>query len=313
MQATRAGRSFHLDMPFGRRTFTMKNEAACSEWYEAIRPCLSKWEIGHFYEVAVGNRDSTFTLIADHRATGTRTILRQIRWQLDPYRNSFEYAMMECEVYASLGHPNVRAASDILVSHDTAYVVIPLAHGTIDELNFAWNEKPVEEVRELARQLLAGAAALHEAGYIHHDMKSCHVHYVRKKDGTIRYMHAGLGAIERMDSDGVVPWKCYVVTDPCYAAPEMKGVINYIKRTGTTGKVDVFSIGCILGEYISNLQMNGKGAYKRLLKSRHEFDKRFKVWDTADESMKQFVMTLLQPDAEKRPTASQALRHPWLQ
>ncbi len=310
---SRSGNSLHVDMGDGRQTITFQDANACTEWFEAMKPCSENWTIGQYYEFPLGNKPGhAMTVTANHRVSGTRVVMRQMCWEVQAYRATFAHALMEAELYAALNHPNVLQASDVLISQDTAYIVLPDIHGTIDSMNYEWNQKSPAQVKDLARQLLSGAEALHEARCVSHTIHCGNIGYVRNKDGSIRYLITDLSGVERANDDGIVPWKCYTVTKPQYAAPEMKGVRNYMMGKGTTGKVDVFAIGCALGEFILNKCMYGKNANRILLRDSHDFRPDLRMWDGADCDMKRFVGSLVERSMKKRPTASEALRDPWL-
>lgn len=310
---SRSGNNVHVDMIDGRHTFTFQNANVCTEWFEAMKPSSENWEIGKYYEIAFGNKHGhAMTVLANHRGTGARVVVRQMCWEVQAYRATFPHAMMEAEAHAELNHPNLIRACDVLISQDTAYIILPNTHGTIDSMNYEWNVKSPAQVKELAKQLLSGAQALHKAGYVNHAIHCGNIGYVRKSDGSVRYLITDMGGIESANANGVVPWKCYTVTKPQYAAPEMKGACNYMMGKGTTGKVDVFAIGCALGEFILNKCMYGKNASRVLLRDSHDFRPNLKMWDSADPDMKRFVRSLVERNTKNRPTASQALQHPWL-
>lgn len=312
-RSKQSGCKLHIENNEEDIVFSFRDESICKKWHDGLKPCMEKWEIGKYYEIAVGkSTGQSISTFAIHRVTGTRVVLRQFCWEVAAYRNTFEHALMECNTYANLTHPNVHQACDVLISESTAYTVLPMLHGTLPVMNYPWNKKSQEQVRELAFQLLSGVGAIHKSGHVIHCLNSESVGYVRKSDGSLRYIITDLSGLEKMNERGVVPWKCYTSSKPQYAAPETKGMINYVSGRGTTPKVDVFAVGCVLGEFVLNLCMYGRNASNVLRRDKYDFRPNLKMWNVADPEMKRFIALLVEPKVSERPTVSQALQHPWM-
>lgn len=311
---SREGCTINVKTPDKIHIMSFENEEVCRSWFESMLPCSECWKIGCFYETDTPTHtERRITASATHRNTGTRVIMRVINWDKSSYRSRFEDALMESDVHACLNHPNVHPACDILMSKTASYIILPSIHGTVDVMNYEWNRKRPDQVRDLARQLLSGALALHKAGFVSHTIHSENVGYIRNKDGSLRYLISDLSGMERIGSNGVVPWKCYTCTKAQYAAPEMKGSFNYMKGRGTTGKVDVFAIGCVLGEFVLNQCLFGRNAYKIFRRERYDLRDNLKMWNVAELEMKKYVGLLVEPDVNKRPNATQALKHSWME
>ena len=97
------------------------------------------------------------------------------------------------------------------------------------------------------------------------------------------------------------------VGTPYYVAPE-------VLTEDYTNKCDVWSVGVIAYTVLCGyLPFDGKedGETLRLVQAGHlEFPS--PDWDDIGEEAKQFVQSMLQKDPRERPSATEALRHPWV-
>ena len=93
-----------------------------------------------------------------------------------------------------------------------------------------------------------------------------------------------------------------------YAAPEI------MLREGHGKAVDLWSLGVITYTLLCGYSPFRSESIKDLIEEtrsgRVVFHERY--WKGVSKDAKDFILTLLQPDPSKRPTAEEALKHPWL-
>nr|WP_281721713.1 serine/threonine-protein kinase [Nitrosomonas nitrosa] len=97
-------------------------------------------------------------------------------WGLDRFRE-------EARTLARLRHPNIVATLRFFAAHETAYLVMDYIEG--DSLGTVLNRVGTlgeVEVLELLDGLLSGLSAVHEAGYLHRDIKPDNV-FIRRDSG----------------------------------------------------------------------------------------------------------------------------------
>ena len=151
--------------------------------------------------------------------------------------------------------------------------------------------------------LLSGLAHIHAQGIVHRDVKPENVLFAR--DGKAVLVDFGVAA--HMDDHIEMARK---VGSLGYCAPEI------ITNTAYDEKVDCFSVGVTLffmlygrrpftGKDTSETAQNTVGARVRF----SSFCRRFPV---SGDGYKVLIRGLLQKTGERRPTAEQALGHPWL-
>jgi mitogen-activated protein kinase kinase kinase len=158
------------------------------------------------------------------------------------------------------------------------------------------------------RQILQGLAYLHGRDIIHRDIKGANILVDNK--GNVKISDFGIskrvevsqlsnpakgGAINRSSLQGSVFWM----------APEV------VKQTSYTLKADIWSLGCLIVEMFT-----GEHPFPNC----NQMQAIFRIGgsakpdtpDTASENAKSFLDQTFELDFEKRPTASELLKHPFL-
>jgi serine/threonine protein kinase len=157
-----------------------------------------------------------------------------------------------------------------------------------------------QSVRKMARKLFSGLCWLHERGIIHRDVKPENV--MVTGDGDVRLLDFGI-ATPTWDNEAMIRASGSLG----HVAPEV------MRLKLPTGKSDCFSMGTLLfgaicgvkpfvGANMQELtQRNYKSKYsKRLLK------------DLSPDAI-DLITALLEKKPDRRPSAWESLRHPWLQ
>jgi serine/threonine-protein kinase len=149
----------------------------------------------------------------------------------------------EAVAAAKIAHPAVVAATDFGREGDgTFYLVLEYAPGRT--LRALTDEGPIEPHRALriARQILAAAAAAHEAGIIHRDLKPENV-VVQEPGDTVKVLDFGVAKLE--EAGNVLTRAGALYGTPAYMAPE-QALGSAIDR-----RVDLYAIGIILHELVT--------------------------------------------------------------
>ena len=161
----------------------------------------------------------------------------------------------------------------------------------------------VTELRRYVRQALSGIQYCHENGIIHSDLKIENL-LVHESDGSSNLLLCDFGLSQREDP-----------TIGGYVMHELSGSGGYIAPECKEGKVvtkaiDIWSFGICL--YQMAVGYKPQAIDRRFMKKGVvPFDD--KDWESFDKSLKELVSWCLEVDPSKRPTASDALEHPWLQ
>jgi serine/threonine protein kinase len=151
-------------------------------------------------------------------------------------------------------------------------------------------------------QLLSALQSMHKRGIIHRDIKTENVILVDNDEDQVKLVDFGL-ATQDWDAKEMLR-RC---GSPGYVAPE-------VLRSDEYGcKADCFSIGVLL-----HILLVGRGPfYGKTLEAMLARNMMCKVKRRTlahlSEEAQDFVLSLLQSEPELRPTAAEALEHPWFQ
>jgi serine/threonine protein kinase len=141
-----------------------------------------------------------------------------------------EQALREARLMARLDHPNLLRIHDAGRSGDFLYLVLELMDGgSLEGLRLA----PPARLSELARQLLSGLQALHEARILHRDIKPANC-LARLRDGRVKLADLGLAVDPSSSHDsrlaGTLP----------FMAPEL------FEGSGFDARTDLYALGLTL-------------------------------------------------------------------
>ena len=145
-------------------------------------------------------------------------------------------ALIAAEIAAAraLRHDNVCRIIDAGRVDDRVFFTMELAEGTLaSELSGAWIERPLATVLADAADVVAGVAALHDAGLVHRDIKPQNI--LRMSDGRLTVADFGLAVWFGRDWE-----RPLLVGTPGYMAPECALAMPADRRS------DIWSLGVVL-------------------------------------------------------------------
>jgi formylglycine-generating enzyme required for sulfatase activity len=138
-------------------------------------------------------------------------------------REHFEWGLTrfrdEARALIRLHHPNIVLTLRLFTAHGTAYIVMNYVEGaSLKDLLSGGRTLPEPEIRALLDPLLDGLAAVHEAGYLHRDLKPGNI-YVRTADR--RPVILDFGAAR--EALGRETQTLSAIVSPGYSPPEQYG------------------------------------------------------------------------------------------
>jgi serine/threonine protein kinase/HAMP domain-containing protein len=141
------------------------------------------------------------------------------RWPEDNefYLNGLECFLIEARTLATFRHSNIVRVARFFEAHRTAYMVLEYERG--QPLKQWWDKHKTmgeQQLLSLVQPLLDGLSVVHEAGYLHRDIKPDNI-YVRKEDGSwvlldfgaARQTVGGMQAMADVVTPGYAPLEQY--------------------------------------------------------------------------------------------------------
>eukprot|EP01024_Parvocaulis_polyphysoides_P047334 TRINITY_DN4487_c2_g1_i2.p1 TRINITY_DN4487_c2_g1~~TRINITY_DN4487_c2_g1_i2.p1 ORF type:complete len:360 (-),score=82.51 TRINITY_DN4487_c2_g1_i2:358-1437(-) len=215
----------------------------------------------------------------------------------------------EIDVLTKVNHPNCIKLYAVYITNRKVYIVTELVSGgeLLDRVteNGSFSEN---HAAMLIKQILEGVKYLHSPGIVHRDLKLENMIMLNEEeDSPVKIADFGLSKF--FSPDTVLSTVC---GSPQYVAPEVLGVAQGAEQYSSA--VDMWSVGVILFILLSGYSPfddeNDAVLFQKIREGDYDADD--PIWDEVSEEAKDLVSKLLNVNADKRLSAEQALKHPWI-
>lgn len=216
-----------------------------------------------------------------------------------------ELLRSEVAVCMSVDHPHIARVHEVLETTDELHIVMEnMAGGELYQRLQARRQFSEAEAAAAARQMLLAVAYLHAHRVAHRDLKLENFMYEAAGSDHLKLIDFGLAQHWGSGPQAELRNFCGSVH---YIAPEV------VQKDFYTEKADMWSLGIIVYTLLAGTTMyDGRDEQEILRKiqsGEHQFSPRFPAHSAL---AKDFVKQLLAFDPESRPSAADALRHPWI-
>lgn len=277
---------------FSVRNFVTQREMTISDLYD----------IGD--KLGAGGFGEVFSCV--HKKTGIERAVKKIaRSSASAEETNNETVIREFNILKELDHPNILKQIEMLYDDDYYYIVTEVCKGgeLLDEI-MEWGNFTEEDSAALMRHLLGAVNYCHKQGVCHRDLKP---------DNILLEEHKTLDCIKLID------FGLARVVEKDVEMNDLAGSIYYIApevfKGSHTSKCDVWSCGVIayilLAGFVPFDGHSQDEIQEEILCGEFDFDD--EVWDDVSDQAKDFILTLLEYDPKERPTAEEALKHPWIE
>ena len=230
------------------------------------------------------------------------------------------------------GHPHLLDFEETFEGDEAVHIISELLeggelHGAIVELSKRQAYIPDDDAAWMVRNILDALSYCHDViGIVHRDLKASNFMFKRKLDLSAKSRN--IEDVKRRNSEKLREIKIIdfglstkidpetnkvegCLGTPYYVAPEVLSEEFY------DSKCDVWSVGVITYLILSKqLPFLGKTeeATLDMVRNAEKHPPKFDSmrWITMDPLAVDFCRKLLQPDPSKRPTAREAMSHPWI-
>jgi len=238
-----------------------------------------------------------------HRESGAQRavkVLRKSHMDEDEKRMFFN----EINILKDLDHPNILKMYEFFEDEKRYYIVTDICKGgeLFDEI-VARGKFSERDAAMLMKQVLGCINYCHQNHIVHRDLKPENILLEQSKEfDQIKIIDFGTSLV----CDDKVKLDEKLGT-PYYIAPEVLA-----KSYGS--KCDIWSCGVITYITLSGIPpFNGSSDQEIMKKVKlGKFSFADPVWNNMSDQGKDFITQLLTKDQNKRPTAQEALNHPWI-
>ncbi|KAI9027720.1 kinase-like domain-containing protein [Hyaloraphidium curvatum] len=274
--------------------------------------------------------------LARHRGTGAKAAVKSCPKPRTADKKAFaaalEAVLAEVRSLALAGAGGGRHTPALLDFGETSsHWLIAMEHIAGPNLQELLQRKPGARLPEkdaaaVVSGVLHALVHLHANGIVHRDLKPANIVLRDAEDpGSVVLVDFG-SAFAAADSadvnlpDPMAAKACGRSTSsssfesmltirgtPYYLPPEI------VKGLGYNSRVDMWSLGCIAFQLLCGASpFEGSASFARLYERILDGDFSFPEGCTASPQARDFVGSLLRPEAAERPTAGAALAHPWI-
>jgi len=256
------------------------------------------------FKSELGRGAFSIVYLTVHKATGSHYAVKVIN-KKDLGKDYEKNLKMEVDILKKVNHPNIIALKELFDTPDKLYLIMELVTG--GELFDKIVEKgsyTESEASQLVRKIVSAVDYLHNLGIVHRDLKPENL-LLKRADNDLEIAIADFGLSKIVGQQMMMQTACGT---PSYVAPEVLNASGYGKE------VDMWSIGVITyillcgfppfyGDTVPEI-------FEQIMEANFDYPEEY--WGSVTKEAKDFINKLLVVDADKRLSAVDALKHPWL-
>lgn len=235
-------------------------------------------------------------------AGGQKVAIKIIK-KNDAGEDDLNLLQREIDIMSKLHHKNIIQLIEVFEDSESIYLILELVTGgeLFDQIvsRGSYSER---DAAAICKQILEAVHYMHTNGIAHRDLKPENLLVSGPDNEQIKVTDFGLS---KDFGEATLSTSCGT---PDYVAPEV------LRGAPYDNSVDIWSIGvityillCGFPPFYGN---SDQEIFEKILKAEYDFPA--DSWDPVSDDAKDFIKSILILNAAKRPTAAEALQHPWM-
>jgi serine/threonine protein kinase len=220
----------------------------------------------------------------------------------------------EIFILKSVEHKNIVELHEVYEDNQNYYIILEnISGGELFDRIIALTTYSEKDASNVIRQILEGLQHLHERNIAHRDLKPENLLLSSPSaDADIKITDFGLSEIQQSLHPGEEMKMAKAVGTPSYIAPE---VLQFLSTGQPYGKqIDLWGVGCILYILLCGFPPfygdDDDEMYDKIEAGDYSFPS--PDWDCISSEAINLIKNLLNLNPDKRYTASEALKDPWI-
>jgi len=265
-----------------------------------------KIEDVYTFERELGRGAFSVVKLGRHKKTGEEVAIKVI--EKKNVEQDLHRLATEMQVLKSVDHPNIIKLKEIFETDEMLYIVTEVVTGgelfdrIVDKGSYSERDAAI-----LVQKLVTAIEYLHSKNVVHRDLKPENL-LLKSAEHDTEVKLADFGLSKVLGQEVMMQTACGT---PGYVAPE----ILQSSEGGYGKEVDMWSVGVItyilLCGFPPFYNDNVAQLFETIINA--DFDYPPDYWDHISDDAIDFIDNLLVADPAKRMTATEALRHCWLQ
>lgn len=296
---------FRLSQSDSFQDFFSESKSDVDEWLDVLSKIVILTDFDDSFSIVkeIGAGSFSTVYLAMDLYDNQNYAVKSINKGLVANKQNLELLISEISIMRKLNNQNLVKLHKVYESENHIHLILDYVEGG-DLLNRVLKFSNFSELDavKFIKNFLEALSYMHSKQVIHRDLKPENI-LMTSESCNYNFKIADFGFACNKQQNLLLP-----CGSPGYIAPEM------LRNTNYDEKVDIFSLGIILYILLSGrTPFNGKTQKDLLTKNREckiAFNEKF--WKNVSKPGIQFVLWLTESDPHRRPSANEALEHPWL-
>lgn len=293
-------------LPHRTENYFAENLADFQDWLELLTQASRSTIKDHYALVAVlGEGHFGRVYLGKDRQTFERFAVKVLRKSTNKTRSHL-HIQRELEILRRVNHPNIVRLYDLFVDDQKLYFVLEyMRGGALFDLLAEHTSFSEELASSMVRDILRGLAYLHAHNIVHRDLKPDNI-LCASSEWPFQVKLADFGLSNMLDEvDNSLQSK---VGTPLYCSPEL------LMQSSYNEKIDCWAAGVLMYELLTGTRPFNHPDSKTVINMIVEGKIRYpdELWAGISAEALSLVQALLRRNPDERPSADEALQHPWI-